>query len=132
MACTPAPAGSYVPAAGATSATACPTHYSSNAGATSCFPLDTDNDGVFDKDDAYINSNVGPSVSVGACNAGVPNKVLPSGASFNDLLATAVSGAANHGAKVSAVSSLANAWKSAGLISGRDHGAIVSCVARSK
>ena len=132
MACTPAPAGSFVPNAGATSATACPTHYSSNAGATSCFPLDTDNDGVLDKDDAYINSNVSATVSVGACSAGVPNTVLPSGASFNDLLAAAVSGAQNHGARVSAVSALANGWKSAGLISGRDHGAIVSCVAKSK
>ncbi|HEX6322702.1 MAG TPA: FG-GAP-like repeat-containing protein, partial [Vicinamibacterales bacterium] len=47
-ACTPAPAGSYVPAAGSTSATPCPTHYSSDAGATSCFPLDTDGDGVLD------------------------------------------------------------------------------------
>nr|MBA3949661.1 hypothetical protein [Acidobacteriota bacterium] len=52
--------------------------------------------------------------------------------SFNDLLASAVSGAANHGATVSAVTSLANGWKAAGLISGRDHGAIVSCVAKSK
>jgi hypothetical protein len=130
--CTPSPAGSFVPNAGATSATACPTHYSSNIGATSCFPLDTDNDGVFDKDDAYINSNVGGGVSVGACNAGVANQLLPNGATFNDLMATAVSGAANHGARVSAVTGLSNGWKSAGLISGRDHGAIVSCVAKAK
>lgn len=130
--CTPAPAGSFVPNAGATSATACPTHYSSEAGATSCFPLDTDDDGVLDKDDEYINSNLSADVSVGACNAGVQNKVLPSGASFNDLLASVVQGAANHGAHVSLVSALSNGWKGLGLISGRDHGAIVSCVAKSK
>jgi hypothetical protein len=62
----------------------------------------------------------------------VPNRVTANGATFNDLLGAAVAGASNHGAKVSAVSALSNGWKSAGLISGRDHGAIVSCTARSK
>lgn len=129
-ACTPADAGSYVPAPGATSQTACPTGYSSDGGAIECYPIDTDGDGVNDIDDAYPNSNMHPTVQVGACTAGVANQTMPNGATFNDLLA-AVSGA-NHGQRVSAVSALSNGWKSAGLISGRDHGAIVSCVARSK
>lgn len=131
-ACTPAPAGSYVPGPGATAPTSCPAGQTSNAGATACFVVDSDGDGVNDNVDAYPNSNLGGTVAVGTCNSGVANQLLPNGATFNDLMATAVSGAANHGARVSAVSNLSNGWKSAGLISGRDHGAIVSCVAKSK
>ena len=128
--CTPAPAGSFAASAGSTSATACPAGYGSNAGATSCFPLDNDGDGVTNDVDAYPNSNMSPTVSIGACTTAVFNLVQPSGASFNDLIGSAIAGAANHGAKVSAVSALANGWKSSGLISGRDHGAIVSCAAK--
>lgn len=46
-------------------------------------------------------------------------------------MAAAVSAGVNHGAVVNAVRALSNQWKAAGLISGRDHGTIVSCVARS-
>ncbi len=91
---------------------------------------DTDGDGVGDNGDVFRNSNMNRTVSVGACATSVANQVLPNGATFNDLIASIV--AANHGAKVSAVSQLSNGWKSAGLISGRDHGAIVSCIAKSK
>jgi len=57
--------------------------------------------------------------------------VLSDGASFNDLIGTAASGAGNHGQFVNAVADLADGWKKAGLISGRDQGRIVSCAARS-
>jgi hypothetical protein len=130
--CTPADAGFYVPALGATSQVACPTGYSSNAGAFECYPLDSDGDGVNDLGDAVPNSDMHPTVRAGACSTGVANRTMPNGATFNDLLAVAVSGGATHGQHVSAVTALSNAWKSAGLISGRDHGAIVSCVARAK
>ena len=129
-ACTPAPAGFFVPSPGASSATACAPGYGSAAGATSCYALDNDGDGVNNDVDAYPNSNMNPTVSVGTCGTSVANRVMPNGATFNDLIAAI--GGANHGAKVSGVSQLSNGWKSAGLISGRDHGAIVSCTARSK
>lgn len=130
-ACTPAPAGSFVGNAGASSATACQAGYGSAAGATSCYALDTDGDGVNNDVDAYPNSNRSAFVSVAACATGVTNRVTANGATFNDLIAAALGGG-NHGANVSAVSKLSNGWKSAGLISGRDHGAIVSCTAKSK
>lgn len=129
-ACTPAPAGFFVASAGATSAAACAPGYGSAAGATSCYALDNDGDGVNNDVDAYPNSNMNATVTVGACGTGVTNQVMPNGATFNDLIAAI--GGANHGAKVSTVSALSNSWKSAGLISGRDHGAIVSCTAKSK
>jgi hypothetical protein len=130
VSCTPAPAGSFVASAGATAPTACPAGYGSNAGAMSCFALDNDGDGVNNDVDAYPDSNINPTVSVGTCTSSVFNLVLPGGASFNDLVATAITAASNHGARVSAVSALSNSWKSAGLINGRDHGAIVSCAAK--
>lgn len=94
--------------------------------------IDSDGDGVGNNADPFPNSNRSALVSVGTCSTGVANRLLPNGATFNDLLGAAAAGAANHGARVSAVTQLSNAWKSAGLISGRDHGAITSCVARSK
>lgn len=128
--CIPAPAGYFVPSPGASSATACAPGYGSAAGATSCYALDNDGDGVNNDVDAYPNSNMNATVSVGTCGTSVANQVMPNGATFNDLIAAI--GGANHGAKVSGVSQLSNGWKSAGLISGRDHGAIVSCTAKSK
>lgn len=132
QACTEAAPGFYVPLIGSTSQIACDAGYGSEAGATECYPLDNDGDGVNNDVDAYPDSDMRPTVSVGVCTTTVGNQVLPNGATFNDLLATAAAGATNHGELVSAVTQLANAWKSAGLISGRDHGAITSCVARAK
>ncbi len=131
-ACTPADAGFFVPSLGATSQSACPAGYSSAAGAFECYPLDTDGDGVNDVDDAVPNSDMQAAVRVGTCSAGVASQVMPNGATFNDLLAAGVNGAATHGQRVSVVTALSNGWKNAGLISGRDHGAIVSCTARAK
>ncbi len=84
-----------------------------------------------DNGDAFPNSNMSALVSVGACNTGVTNRLQPNGATFNDLIGQAFAAAGgNHGAWVSAVSALSNGWKSAGLISGQEHGKIVSCVAK--
>jgi hypothetical protein len=130
--CTPAAPGFFVPTIGATSQTACATGFGSDVGAIACYPLDNDGDGVNNDNDAYPDSNMSATVSVGVCSTAVANQVLPNGATFNDLLATAAAGATSHGQLVNAVSHLSNGWKDAGLISGRDHGAIVSCVARSK
>ncbi len=92
---------------------------------------DTDGDGVGDNGDAFPNSSLTATVSVGACSTGVTNRLLSNGATFNDLIGQAFAAAGgNHGAWVSAVSALSNGWKSAGLISGQEHGKIVSCVAK--
>lgn len=131
--CTPAGAGFFVALIGSTAQTACPAGYGSDGGATECYLLDGDGDGVGDATDAFPNSNRAPLVSVGTCNTGVTNKLLPNGATFNDLLgaAQAASGG-NHGKWVSAVTALSGGWKNAGLITGQEHGKIVSCVAQQK
>jgi hypothetical protein len=94
---------------------------------------DSDGDGVGDNADAYDNSDLGATVVIQSCNSGVGNHLFGNGATFNDLIGTAYAAAnGNHGAFVSAVTKLADGWKKAGLISGREQGAITSCAARSK
>lgn len=93
---------------------------------------DSDGDGVGDNTDDYDNSDTRPSLFVGTCNSGVGNWHVGGGAYANDLIAAAYSSAPNHGAFVSAVTTLSNGWKSAGRITGKQHGAIVSCAARTK
>lgn len=96
-----------------------------------CDP-DDDGDGVLDDEDAFPTSDLSATVAVGGCDSGVANQVLASGASFTDLIGAAAEAARNHGQFVKAVTKLADGWKKDGLISGRDHGRITSCAARSK
>jgi hypothetical protein len=94
---------------------------------------DTDDDGVQDGADAFPLSNLSPTCTIRGCDSGVANRILPDGATFNDLIGAAYAAAnGNHGAFVNAVTKLADGWKKAGLISGREQGAITSCAARSK
>ena len=92
---------------------------------------DSDGDGVGDNGDPFPNSNQDATVSSGDCDSGVENQALGDGSTMNDLIGAAAVGAKNHGAYVSKVSKLANEWKKAGLISGKDKGKITSCAARS-
>lgn len=92
---------------------------------------DSDGDGVGDNGDPFPNSNLDATVVIGGCDSGVGNQSLGNGATFNDMIAAAAVGATNHGAYVSGVTKLADGWKKAGLISGRDQGKITSCAARS-
>lgn len=93
---------------------------------------DADGDGVPDDEDAFPNSDLGDTVVIRGCNSGVGNQLLPDGATFNDLIGAALASSGNHGQFVSAVTGLADGWKKAGLISGRDQGRITSCAAKSK
>ena len=95
-----------------------------------CDP-DDDNDGVVDGVDAFPFSNTSPIVIIDGCDSGVANQTLASGATFNDLIGEAAANAANHGEFVSAVSDMSNDWKKAGLITGKEKGAITSCAAQS-
>ncbi len=94
---------------------------------------DDDNDGVPDADDAVPFSIVGGTVAIEGCDSGVTNRTLADGSSFMDQIeaARAASGG-NHGDFISAVAHLVDGWKKAGLISGREGGAITSCMASSK
>jgi hypothetical protein len=119
--------------------------------ATGTNPLDpdSDGDGVDDGVDAFPVSNLDATVNIDGCDTGVVSQLLPNGATFNDWIGAAAenpgqftksgesaksgkSAKSTHGAFVKAVSNLADGWKKAGLITGREKGAITSCAARSK
>lgn len=93
---------------------------------------DNDGDGFGDNIDQFDNSDFGPVLFVRTCNTGVANWHIGNGTYANDLIAAAYTSAANHGAFLRAVTTLSNGWKKAGQITGREHGAIVSCAARTK
>lgn len=94
--------------------------------------VDSDGDGVPDADDVIPNSDMRPTVVIDGIDTGVVNTVLVDGATFNDLIQQAATDARNHGMFVSAVGHLSEGWRSAGLISGRDHGQITRAAARSR
>lgn len=93
---------------------------------------DSDHDGLGDNADPFPNSDTSPSITVGACAVAADNQSAGNGATMNDLLAAAASGARNHGDYVKTVSALANDWNAAGLITGQQKGKITSCAARNK
>jgi hypothetical protein len=87
---------------------------------------------VADINDSYDNSNLAPTINIAGCVTEAPNHVLPSGASFNDLIGTAILQANSHGARMAALTQLLNGFKSTGRLTGRQFGSIVSCVAKLK
>jgi hypothetical protein len=90
---------------------------------------DDDNDGVPDATDPFPTSNTAATVIIGSCNSGVTNHPFANGSTMSDLIGQCAAGAANHGGFVNCVTALTNEWKKAGLLTGDQKGAIVSCAA---
>ena len=93
---------------------------------------DDDGDGVLDAVDSFPFSDMSPTVVIGGCDSGVMNRVLPTGATFADLIAQVADSARNHGAFVSKVALLTNAWRNAGFITGREKASIQACSAHTR
>jgi hypothetical protein len=94
------------------------------------FP-DADGDGVVDDEDCNANSNRAPTIVIGGNDSGVENHLFANGCTSSDFIAELAAGATNHGSFVSGIAHLTNEWKAAGLISGREKGAIQSAAAQS-
>lgn len=92
---------------------------------------DSDGDGFGDNSDPFPNSDTGATIVVDGNDSGVANQSFGDGSTMADHVGACAVGAKNHGQYVSCVSALAQGWVDAGLISGRDKGAIVSAAARS-
>ena len=93
--------------------------------------IDTDGDGIPDDDDACPNSDLSATVVIDGCDSGVDNSLGVDGCNITDLIAECADGVSNHGQFVRCVSHLTNDLKKAGVISGAEKGAIVSCAAQS-
>lgn len=93
------------------------------------FP-DADGDGVADDEDCNPNSDLNPTIVIGSIDTGVPNTLFENGCTSSDLIAQLAASARNPGQFVSGVAHLTNQWVQAGLITGRQKGAIQSAAAR--
>ncbi|NIM01983.1 MAG: carbohydrate-binding protein, partial [Acidobacteria bacterium] len=94
-------------------------------------PPDGDADGVPDREDLCVVSDLSPTVVIDGCDSGTPNLLGADGCTFSDDIAGAAAAAPNHGQFVSAVTRLMNRARRARLIRGDQGGAVVSCAARS-
>ncbi len=92
---------------------------------------DADGDGVRDDQDACPNSDASAAVVIDGCDSGVSNTLSPSGCTISDLVTKCAEGARNHGGFVSCVAHLTNDLRNAGIITGRQKGAIQSCAAHA-
>jgi hypothetical protein len=92
---------------------------------------DDDADGVGDAVDSCLPSNAGSTVVIGSCDSAVANTVGEDGCTLADSIGACAVGAASHGTYVSCVSRATNVLQAAGLLSGREKGAIQRCAARA-
>ena len=93
------------------------------------FP-DADADGVPNDEDCNPNSDLRPTINIGAINTGVPNTLFENGCTMADLIAQLAADAANKDAFMDALNSLTKQWLVQGLITGRQKGAITSAAAK--
>lgn len=92
---------------------------------------DGDADGVADVEDACAVSDTSPTVVLGDCDSGVANTGLGDGCTLADRIADCASAGCPHGSFVSCVAYLAGQLRRAGILSGAEKGALVSCAARN-
>jgi hypothetical protein len=67
------------------------------------------------------------TVTIGRCDSGVPNVLLPGGGTISDRILACAASVGNHGAFVRCVSRVTNDLKAEGIITGAQKGAIQSC-----
>lgn len=100
-------------------------------GAGDACDIDDDGDGVDDVDDDFPESNTDELVSVNGTETTVANRVLPGGATMNDLIDVCVAESSTHGQLVSCVAGLVTGWGADGLLDGREKGRIMSAAGQA-
>lgn len=94
---------------------------------------DSDGDGIPDDVDSCPDSNSDETIIIGTVDTGVANNLFENGCAMSDEIDSILEDTTlNKGQKQAAIVSLANGWKNAGLISGREKGAIASAAAKLK
>lgn len=97
-----------------------------------CGTGDEDGDGVPDDVDECPGSDLSRTVVVDGCDSGVVNTLFDTGCTISDLIFQCAEDAGNHGGFASCVADLTNRFKTDGLISGKEKGAIQRCAARAR
>jgi hypothetical protein len=91
--------------------------------------VDSDDDGTANDQDSCPDSDLSETVVVDGCDSGVSNAVLSNGCTISDEIVKCGADSRSHGQYVSCVSHLTNDLKHDGILTGREKGAIQSCVA---
>lgn len=92
---------------------------------------DSDGDEICNDEDSCPYSNLEATIIIDGCDSKVENHLFGDGCTMRDLIGDCENNPASHGKCVSCVSHLTNAWKKAGLITGKQKGAIQSCAAQA-
>jgi len=82
---------------------------------------DTDGDGIPDSEDQCVDSDLSPTVVIDGCDSGVPNILLTDGCTISDKIAILADFRR-------AVTHYTNDLKKDGVITGKQKGAMQSCV----
>jgi hypothetical protein len=91
--------------------------------------VDSDGDGIPNDQDNCPDSNLSETVVIESCDSRVGNTLLPNGCTISDHVAECRADSRNHGQYVNCVSHLSNDLKHDGVLTGKEKGAIQSCVA---
>lgn len=105
-----------------------------NPGVCGCGVTDVDSDGDGKQDciDECLDSDRRATISIGNCNTGVSNQLSSNGCTMSDVIAHCSVEAENHGAYVNCVAHLTDEWRSNGIITRKEDGAIHHCAARAQ
>lgn len=96
-----------------------------------CISYDSDGDGLPDREDACVESDMEETITIESCESGVENRMLEQGCTMSDEIAECADPMRNHGGFVSCVAALTDDWKKDGLITGEESGRIQNCAAQS-
>jgi hypothetical protein len=94
--------------------------------------VDSDGDGIPNDQDNCPDSDLSETVVIESCDSQVGNTLLPNGCTISDHVAECRADSRNHGQYVSCVSHLTNDLKHDGVLTGKEKGAIQSCVASDR
>lgn len=102
------------------------------AGIPWCKDGDADGDGVPNGADQCPDSDLMSTVVIGACDSGVPNRVLPDGCTIVDMISSCREASRNHGQFVVCAGEIVSELASAGVLTRKERIALKKCIAASQ
>ena len=92
---------------------------------------DTDGDGVIDRKDACLDSDLAETLVIDGCDSGAGNHLFDDGCTMADRIAACAADATQHGDFVSCVAQLTHDWTDQGVLAPQDKGPIQRCAAQA-